>query len=66
MFGDVGHGLVLLIIAIIACCKSNTLKKAGGMKRELADVRYLLLFMGFFAVFCGLVYNEFFAIPIPW
>lgn len=64
MFGDVGHGMVLLVGAIILCCKSNALKKAG--MKDLASMRYLLLFMGFFAVFCGAIYNEFFAIPIPW
>ena len=27
-------------------------------------MRYILLMMGFFAIFCGLIYNEFFAIPM--
>jgi len=28
--------------------------------------RYLLLMMGFFSMFTGLLYNEFFAIPNDW
>jgi len=33
----------------------------GGMAGKL---RYILLLMGMFAVYCGLIYNEFFALPI--
>jgi V-type H+-transporting ATPase subunit a len=35
-----------------------------GAKNPLADARYLLLFMGFFAIYCGFMYNEFFCMPM--
>jgi V-type H+-transporting ATPase subunit a len=67
MFGDVGHGLILFVAGIFLCLKADALKKTGdAAMQKLAQMRYLLLFMGFFAIFCGIIYNEFFAVPIPW
>jgi len=31
---------------------------------NLISFRYILVLMGFFAIFCGLIYNEFFAFSI--
>jgi V-type H+-transporting ATPase subunit a len=56
MFGDMGHGSILLCVAIYLVMKGDN-EGAGAM-------RYLLLLMGMFAVYCGLIYNEFFALPI--
>ena len=57
MFGDVGHGLMLLMAGIYLCC---FLKDKISI---LNDLKYLVLLMGIFAVYCGLVYNEFFSVP---
>lgn len=60
MFGDIGHGGVVLAFAIWMLKDSNS-------KRLLPDVysiRYLVLMMGSFAFFSGWIYNEFFSIPL--
>ena len=60
MFGDIGHGSLLLFIAlylIIATPKE-------GIIGLFTQGRYLFLLMGIFATFAGAIYNEFFAIPL--
>jgi len=59
MFGDVGHGLLLTSFAISLYLTNKHYLPA------VKPFRYLLLFMGIFATFCGLMYNEFLSIPIP-
>lgn len=57
MFGDIGHGLMLFFAAFffIVYPKSNEL---------INNVKYLLLLMGIFAIYCGIIYNEFFSFPM--
>jgi V-type H+-transporting ATPase subunit a len=62
MFGDMGHGSILFIVGSLLCIFDKQVK-ASSMK-DFAMLRYLLLMMGFFAIFNGFIYNEFFAIPI--
>ena len=61
MFGDVAHGLVLLLVGLAAgrpaFSRSKTLKPLFGL-------RYLLSLMGFFSVFSGLVYNDFMGVKM--
>jgi V-type H+-transporting ATPase subunit a len=61
MFGDIGHGSLLLFFGMMLCILSPKLKKAGA--EAMASIRYLILLMGIFAFYNGLIYNEFFAIP---
>ena len=56
MYGDVGHGLIVLCLGLYLVF--------GDVKGVFRDFRYMILFMGAFAVYCGLVYNEFFSVPI--
>ena len=56
MFGDIGHGFVLFSVGIFLFLFS---KKNSIFEK----IKFLILLMGFFAVFCGFVYNEFFSIP---
>ncbi len=59
MFGDIGHGSLLLIVGILLCVLNQKMKiEATGA------IRYLILLMGIFALFNGFIYNEFFAIPL--
>lgn len=38
----------------------------GGLMNDMLVIRYLLTLMGAMAMFTGLLYNEFFAIPNNW
>ena len=63
MFGDVGHGSLLLFVGMLLCVLHSKLKDNLALE-GIFMMRYIFLMMGFFAVFCGLIYNEFFAIPM--
>ncbi len=66
MFGDIGHGLILLIFAIYICVNAEEIRtKKKSFFKPLLPGRYLLLLMGFFAFYCGWIYNEFFSIALP-
>ena len=95
MFGDMGHGLILLFITLYLFYLANkNRKKFNGvinsdemplnsdeinkskheenildsnddsMLKVFVQYRYFLLLCSIFAIFCGLMYNEFFAIPL--
>ena len=55
MFGDFGHGLLLLIVALFLQKSSN---------ESLKEFSQMLLLMGFYSTFCGLIYNEFFSVAL--
>jgi V-type H+-transporting ATPase subunit a len=61
MFGDIGHGTLLLLAGILMCAYADKIKKTS--MEGMASIRYLILLMGIFATFNGVIYNEFFAIP---
>lgn len=61
MFGDIMHGAILFIFATVLCFAD---RKPGTTMGELGKVRYLLLLMGFFSFFCGLIYNDFTSVPV--
>jgi len=65
MFGDVGHGFFMFLFgaALIWKEKELTAMKLDEMIEMLFGGRYLILLMGLFAMYCGLIYNEFFTIP---
>mmetsp|Transcript_2122 Transcript_2122/g.5990 ORF Transcript_2122/g.5990 Transcript_2122/m.5990 type:complete len:830 (+) Transcript_2122:53-2542(+) len=65
MFGDVGHGALLVLLAVYFIANEKTLGKA-----KLEDIiqmvyggRYVLLLNGLFAVYVGFIYNEAFSVP---
>ena len=62
MFGDMGHGSLFLILGLILVFGANSLKK--GFLGPFVPLRYLLLLMGIMATYAGLIYNEWFAIPV--
>lgn len=62
MFGDVGHGLIMTAAASYLCLKSEELQ--NSRLAVALPARYMLLLMGLFATFCGLIYNEFLGLPI--
>lgn len=62
MFGDLGHGSLVFFSASIMCLFYNQLK--GGLLDDILPYRYFFLLLGFMSSYAGLVYNEFFALPI--
>lgn len=56
MFADVAHGLAFLMIGIWIA-RSDL----GQSRKTLAifKLRYMIIAMGFFAVYCGFIYNDF-------
>ena len=70
MFGDVGHGLALALFAGWLLWQERALA-ARSQRKQLDEIfdalfqgRYLLLAMGLFAAYCGLVYNDFMSNPL--
>lgn len=59
MFGDMGHGSILLIFATVLVLGHDSIKDT--VLSSFSSIRYLLLLMGIFATYCGFIYNEFFA-----
>jgi V-type H+-transporting ATPase subunit a len=60
MFGDIGHGGLLLLIGWILVKYSEVFKQKGF---PLINYRFLFFGLGFFACFCGIIYNDFLGIP---
>ncbi|KAJ0084266.1 hypothetical protein Patl1_30782 [Pistacia atlantica] len=65
MFGDWGHGICLLLGALVLLARERRLKsqKLGSFMEMLFGGRYVLLLMSLFSIYCGLIYNEFFSVP---
>ncbi|CDW80575.1 v-type atpase 116kda subunit family protein [Stylonychia lemnae] len=62
MFGDVGHGGLLLIAGILMCLFNDQIQRTS--LADMGQIRHLILLMGIFAFYNGFIYNEFFAIPL--
>lgn len=61
MYGDIGHGGIILAFGLCLVYYYNQLY-ATALKPVL-PYRYMLTLLGLFATYCGLVYNDFLAIP---
>ncbi|EAA17443.1 hypothetical protein YYC_00876 [Plasmodium yoelii 17X] len=78
MYGDVGHGICIFLFALFLIIVHNRMKNKDNsssssgngdennneMLNMLFNGRYMLLLMGFFAVYAGLLYNDFFSMPL--
>ena len=63
MFGDIGHGLLLFLAASVLVMKPHWFKTNAALQ-QLVKLRYMIFMMGFFAIFCGFIYNDFLSIPL--
>ncbi|MHA1620096.1 MAG: V-type ATP synthase subunit I [Promethearchaeota archaeon] len=59
MFGDVGHGLVLILAGMLLIIKNRHKKDSGAY-----DGGFLLVWLGVAAAFVGVLYGEYFGYPI--
>jgi V-type H+-transporting ATPase subunit a len=67
MFGDIAHGLVILSAGIALCMKHYLSKSSienDFVVSTALSLRYLVLLMGIFSVYCGFIYNDFASIPV--
>nr|VVW89997.1 unnamed protein product [Nymphaea colorata] len=62
MFGDIGHGLTLLGFGIYLVFWKESI--ANPIIRMLLPHRYMLTLMGFFAAYCGFIYNDYLSISL--
>ncbi|CAJ2654330.1 V-type proton ATPase subunit a1-like isoform X1 [Trifolium pratense] len=65
MFGDWGHGICLLLGALVLIAHERKLsnQRLGSFMEMLFGGRYVILLMSLFSMYCGLIYNEFFSVP---
>eukprot|EP00798_Chlamydomonas_sp_ICE-L_P009116 gene9116-16238_t len=66
MFGDLGHGAILLAVAGYMIYHEKAMEKQdlGDMIGMLFGGRYCILLMALFSCYTGLIYNEFFSMPM--
>jgi V-type H+-transporting ATPase subunit a len=61
MFGDIFHGLILLVFGALLCFRTF---EENSILRSFQMIRYLLVLMGLFSTYCGYIYNDFSSIPL--
>eukprot|EP00929_Paragymnodinium_shiwhaense_P069471 TRINITY_DN3502_c0_g1_i1.p1 TRINITY_DN3502_c0_g1~~TRINITY_DN3502_c0_g1_i1.p1 ORF type:complete len:836 (+),score=230.49 TRINITY_DN3502_c0_g1_i1:131-2638(+) len=59
MYGDVGHGGGLFLVGLFLLWKGETFKYSVPIAYE---ARYIITMMGFFGMYCGFLYNDFFSV----
>ncbi len=64
MFGDIGHGLLLFLFSCYLFYNREEFKKPKSSMKDVYNARHLFLLMGFFACYCGWMYNDFISMPL--
>ena len=66
MYGDIGHGFILTLAGAFLLLKEQewSARKLGEMEAMAFGGRYLLFMMGIFAMYCGFIYNDMFALGL--
>ncbi|KAF9581888.1 H(+)-transporting V0 sector ATPase subunit a [Lunasporangiospora selenospora] len=67
MFGDVGHGILVLLLGLYLVLNERRLAHVDGeMFGMIYGGRYIVLLMGAFSIFTGMMYNDIFSRALPW
>ncbi|KAF9907143.1 H(+)-transporting V0 sector ATPase subunit a [Linnemannia zychae] len=67
MFGDIGHGILVLLVGIYLVLNERKLASVDGeMFQMVYGGRYIVLLMGAFSLFTGMMYNDIFSRSLPW
>lgn len=68
MFGDIGHGIIMTLFALYIVLNERRMGSRRSRLNEVLqtcfDGRYIILLMGIFSIYTGVIYNEFFAVPL--
>ena len=64
MYGDIGHGSCLLMGGLYLVYTNKPGVSQGEMLDGLYGGRYMITMMGAFAVYAGLIYNDFFSLGL--
>ncbi len=62
MFGDIAHGSIILAFGTYLCFRKNQID--NWILKILLPHRYLITLMGFFAMYCGWIYNDIMSISL--
>lgn len=62
MFGDIAHGTLLFAFGLYIVFKKDSID--NFILKMMIPHRYLLTLMGFFAIYCGWIYNDFLSISL--
>ena len=63
MFGDIGHGTLLLLLSIYIIHNTQEISNSNSILKNVLPYKYFMLLMGIFSLFCGIIYNDFMGIP---
>ncbi|KAL4446730.1 hypothetical protein ABPG77_007974 [Micractinium sp. CCAP 211/92] len=68
MFGDIGHGIIMLMFALLLVIRERKLAKQdlGDILGMMFGGRYVILLMAIFSIFTGMIYNEMFSVVTTW
>ena len=62
MFGDIAHGTLMFAFGLYLCFQKDRID--NFILKILLPHRYLITLMGFFAFYCGWIYNDFMSISL--
>ncbi|EZG43423.1 putative vacuolar proton translocating ATPase 116 kDa subunit A [Gregarina niphandrodes] len=63
MYGDIGHGILVTLFALVLIAYNKQLVRGGDELAMMVSFgRYMILMMGCFAIYSGIIYNDFFAL----
>ncbi|EAN32084.1 V-type ATPase 116kDa subunit family protein [Theileria parva strain Muguga] len=65
MFGDIAHGICVILFALFLILYYRKLKRkfTGDIANMILEGRYMILLMGIMATYTGFIYNDFLSIP---
>mmetsp|Transcript_5551 Transcript_5551/g.7658 ORF Transcript_5551/g.7658 Transcript_5551/m.7658 type:complete len:876 (-) Transcript_5551:349-2976(-) len=66
MYGDIGHGGCVTLFGLYLLLTAGSVegKRDAGSMETMYKARYMIFLMGIYSVYCGLIYNDYFAIGL--
>ena len=66
MYGDIGHGTCLALAGFFLICTEHyaDARGTGEMMKGIYSGRYMFFAMGCFAIYAGMIYNDYFSIGL--